>query len=152
MPATRDQQLDNESLTLVQTAEVALSGAYAPYSGFQVATAILLDDGTVITGTNQENAAYPLCMCAERVALYAKTSLYPNQSVVKLAVVAKRSGAVNLIPASPCGSCRQVMSEFESRQNHPIEVVMLTTEQGWIKLPSAKSLLPFSFGRSNLMG
>lgn len=152
MPDTRDQQLDNESLTLVQTAEAALSGAYAPYSGFHVATALLLSDGTVITGTNQENAAYPLCMCAERVALYAKTSLYPNQSVLKLAVVARRSDAANLVPATPCGSCRQVMTEFESRQDHPIEVVMLTVEQGWVKLPSAQSLLPFSFGRANLVG
>ncbi len=151
MQITSDQQLDDESLSLVQKAEAALSGAYAPYSGFQVAAALLLDDGAVLTGTNQENAAYPLCMCAERVALYAKTSLHPNRSIIRLAVVAKRSGAAALVPATPCGSCRQVMSEFESRQNHPIEVVMLTSEQGWMKLPSAQSLLPFSFGSSNLL-
>jgi cytidine deaminase len=152
MQITSDQHLDDESVNLVKQAEAALPGAYAPYSGFQVAAAILLDDGQIITGTNQENAAYPLCMCAERVALFAKTSMHPARSIIKLAVVAKQSGSTSLVPATPCGACRQVMSEFESRQNHPFEVVMLTSERGWLKLPSAQALLPFSFGSSNLIG
>lgn len=147
-----NQQLDDDSLSLIRQAEAALPQAYAPYSGFQVAAAILLDDGVVLTGTNQENAAYPLCMCAERVALYAKTSLYPDRSIIRLAVVARRAHAAELVPATPCGSCRQVMSEFESRQNIPFEVVMYTAGEGWIKLPSATSLLPFGFGSSNLIG
>lgn len=149
---TVQQPLDDDSNKLIREAEAALPRAYAPYSGFHVAAAILLDDGTILTGTNQENAAYPLCMCAERVVLYAKTSLHPERSVTRLAVIAQRADASSPVAAAPCGSCRQVISEFESRQNHPIEIIILTAEDGWIRLPSAQSLLPYGFSRSNLLG
>ncbi len=142
--------LDQVAETLISKAEAALGLAYAPYSHFQVATALLLEDGTCITGANQENAAYPLCMCAERVALYTKASVHPNLAIEKMVVVARKEGNAALIPATPCGACRQVIAEFEARQNRPIEVIMLQSVDTWLVVPSAASLLPNAFTGSNL--
>lgn len=142
--------LDMESKYLVHKAKDATSHAYAPYSRFLVGAAVLLQDGTVITGTNQENAAYPSGMCAERVALFSAISQHPNAIITKIAVVAKRKNTKELLPATSCGPCRQVMLEFETRQNKNIEVVMLNQEHHWVKAVSAKSLLPFCFTHSSL--
>jgi cytidine deaminase len=144
------EDLDAESKYLVHKAKDATAHAYAPYSKFMVGAAVLLEDGAIITGSNQENAAYPSCMCAERVALYAAIVQHPHLRIVKLAVVAKRKGGKELVPASPCGSCRQVMLEFEHRQEKPFEVVMQDQQHRWIKTPSAESLLPFSFAKNAL--
>jgi cytidine deaminase len=138
-------ELDLETKYLVHKAKDAAAHAYAPYSKFLVGAAVLLEDGTIVTGTNQENAAYPSGMCAERTALFAAISQHPEMIITKIAVVAKRKTAKDLLPATSCGPCRQVMLEFETRQNKPIEVVMLSQEHQWIKAPSAQSLLPFSF-------
>jgi cytidine deaminase len=143
-------ELDLETKYLVHKAKDAAAHAYAPYSKFLVGAAVLLEDGTIVTGTNQENAAYPSGMCAERTALFAAISQHPEMIVTKIAVVAKRKTAKDLLPATSCGPCRQVMLEFETRQNKPIEVVMLSQEHQWIKAPSAQSLLPFSFTGSSL--
>ena len=142
--------LDAESKYLVHKAKDAAHHAYAPYSKFHVGAAILLEDDTLVTGTNQENAAYPSGMCAERVALFAAAAQYPNKSIQKIAVVAKRKNAKELIPAPPCGSCRQVLLEFESNQNKPIQIVMQDGNHNWIIASSASSLLPFSFTRQML--
>ncbi|HEU5145917.1 MAG TPA: cytidine deaminase [Chryseosolibacter sp.] len=139
------EDLDLESKYLVHKAKDALNHAYAPYSRFQVGAAVLLEDGSVITGTNQENAAYPSGMCAERVALFTTVSQHPDQPIVKLAVVARRKGTKELIPATACGSCRQVMLEMETRQGKPFEVIMQGQDHKWIKAISAESLLPFGF-------
>lgn len=144
------QALDPESLDLVRHAERALPTAHAPYSEFQVGAALLLDNGVIVAGTNQENAAYPSGMCAERVALFALASQYPGQVIRKLAVVARHKTGTELTPATCCGGCRQVMLEFEHRQGKPFEVVMLTEERQWVKAPSAQSLLPFCFTSSTL--
>src|ERR1044072_5936200 len=112
-------ELDAESKYLVHKAKESLSHAYAPYSKFMVSAAVLLENGTIITGTNQENAAYPSGMCAERVALYAMASHHPESRIVKMAIVAKRKSGKDLVPATPCGSCRQVMLEYELRQDQP---------------------------------
>ncbi len=139
------EDLDSESKYLVHKAKEATHHAYAPYSKFQVGAALILEDGTVITGTNQENASYPLCMCAERVALYAAASQYPDQKIVKLAVAAHKKNHKELAHATCCGACRQVMLEFEQRQKKYIEVIMLGADEKWIKCNSAASLMPFSF-------
>ena len=139
------EDLDSESKYLVHKAKEATQHAYAPYSKFQVGAALILEDGTVITGTNQENASYPLCMCAERVALYAAASQYPDQKIVKLAVAAHKKNHKELAHATCCGACRQVMLEFEQRQKKRIEVIMLGSDEKWIKCNSAASLMPFSF-------
>ncbi len=143
-------ELDTESKYLVHKAKEAAHHAYAPYSKFYVGAALILEDGTIVTGSNQENAAYPLCMCAERVALYAMAAAYPEKRIIKMAVVANKKNHKELTPASSCGACRQVMAEFEDRQHKPFEVVLLAAEGKWIKCPSAASLLPFGFSKDNL--
>jgi len=144
------EDLDAESKYLVHKAKEASHHAYAPYSKFMVGAAILLGDGKVVTGCNQENAAYPSGMCAERVALFAAASQHPEQRIVKIAVVAKRKSAKEILPATCCGSCRQVMLEFEQRQEGAIKVVMLNSDHQWIVASSVQSLLPFSFSKAHL--
>lgn len=143
--ASTPNDLDAESAHLIGHAERALVHAYAPYSGFSVSAALLLENGVILTGTNQENAAYPSGLCAERVALFTLASQHPGVAVKKMVVVARGQGASVLTPAACCGACRQVMLEFEQRQHKPFEVVMLAQEGQWVKAPSAQSLLPFSF-------
>jgi cytidine deaminase len=135
---------------LIRRAEETLPYAYAPYSGFHVAAAVLLENGVIVTGSNQENAAYPDGMCAERVALFAVASQYPGEAIKKIAVVARRAGAPQMSPPTSCGSCRQVMLEFEHRQSLPFAIIMLQYPDRWLHVPSAESLLPFSFNKSNL--
>lgn len=144
------EDLDLESKFLAHRAKEAAAHAYAPYSKFLVGAAILLDDGTVVTGTNQENAAYPSGMCAERVALYSAVAQHPTAVINKIAIVAKRKTIKETTPATPCGSCRQVMLEFEIKQETPIEVIMQSQEHQWVKAPSVASLLPFSFTKASL--
>jgi cytidine deaminase len=144
------EELDSESKYLVHKAKEATTHAYAPYSKFHVGAALILDDGTLIGGANQENASYPLCMCAERVALYTASSVHPGKQIRKLAVVAHKKNHKELTVATPCGACRQVILEFEQRQHVPIEVVMLGPDEKWVKCASASSLLPLSFGKDNL--
>lgn len=145
------EDLDAESKYLVHKAKDAANYAYAPYSKFHVGTAVILEDDTLITGTNQENASYPLCMCAERVALYATAAAYPGKRIKKMAVVAHKKNQKDLVAATPCGACRQVMAEYETLQKKPIEVVMLTHESNWVIFPSVSFLLPFSFNKENLI-
>lgn len=141
------ENLDEESQDLVRKAERSIDLAYAPYSKFSVGAALLLDNGAIVLGANQENAAYPDGMCAERVALFAMTSQYPGRSIKKLAVVARRENALNLTPVTCCGSCRQAMFEFEQRQQSPFEVIMQAKDDYWVRAVSAESLLPFSFSK-----
>ena len=143
------EDLDAESKYLVHKAKEASQHSYAPYSRFHVGAALLLEDGTLVMGANQENAAYPLCMCAERVALYAAVSQFPGKTIKKMAVVAQKRGHKELSNASSCGACRQVMLEFEARQGSPIEIVMLEDNK-WAVCSSASILLPLSFTSSNL--
>ncbi|HET9487227.1 MAG TPA: cytidine deaminase [Chryseosolibacter sp.] len=144
------EDLDLESKYLAHKAKDAANHAYAPYSRFLVGAAVLLADGTVITGTNQENAAYPSGMCAERVALFSAMSLHPESVITKIAVVAKRKGGKELTPATSCGACRQVMLEMEIRPEKPFEVIMQNEDHKWVKALSAQSLLPFSFTKLSL--
>jgi cytidine deaminase len=139
------EDLDSESKYLVHKAKEATIHAYAPYSKFHVGSALMLEDGTVITGSNQENVSFPLCMCAERVALYAAASQFPGKRILKLAVVAHRKNHKELSPATCCGACRQVMVEFENRSKKPFEVIMLGEDGKWIKAASAGALIPFHF-------
>jgi cytidine deaminase len=144
------EDLDSESKYLTHKAKDAASHAYAPYSKFLVGAAVLLEDGTIVTGTNQENAAYPSGMCAERVALYAAAAFHPEKKITKMAVIAKRKGGKDLLPATSCGPCRQVMLEFEQRQDKHIEIIMQNMDHHWVKAPSAESLLPFCFTKASL--
>jgi cytidine deaminase len=140
--------LDTESIYLVHKAREATAHAYAPYSKFFVGSALILEDNTVVTGANQENAAYPLCMCAERVALYVAAAQHPGKKIMKIAVAAHKKNHKELMSATCCGACRQVLSEFELRQKSAIAVVMLGTigkDDKWIRANSATDLIPFNF-------
>ena len=142
--------LDGESKALLEKAKEALSKAYAPYSNFHVAAGVLLSDGSVVTGTNQENAAYPSGMCAERVALFTVSSQHPGKTIKKIVVLARLANGTELAPASSCGACRQVMLEYEQRQGKPFEVIMQNQDRHWVKTTSAETLLPFCFSNESL--
>jgi cytidine deaminase len=135
---------------LIQKASDATYHAYAPYSNFCVGAAILLKNGTIVTGTNQENAAYPSGMCAERVALFSAAALNTEFTILKIAVVARKKSGDKLVPATCCGSCRQVILEYESRQKDSIAITMMGNAEEWITATSAGALLPFAFDKDNL--
>ncbi len=143
------ESLDSESKYLVHKAKEAAQRAYAPYSKFHVGAALLFEDGTFVEGSNQENASYPLCMCAERVALYTAAATQPGKIIKKIAVVAHKKNHKELSGSTSCGACRQVMLEFEERQASPIEVVMYDQKK-WVLCSSISVLLPLSFDSGNL--
>ncbi|MBS9768213.1 MAG: cytidine deaminase [Flavobacteriaceae bacterium] len=144
-----EEHLSEEYKKLVEVAKQATKSAYAPYSKFQVGVALLLDNKEIISGNNQENAAYPSGLCAERVATFYANAQFPNNAVLAIAIVAQNADGFLPIPITPCGSCRQVLLETEERYNHPITVILYGTEQIY-KIPSVKSLLPFSFDKKVL--
>lgn len=131
-------------LKLIDAAKKAVFNAYAPYSKFQVGAAVLLENGEIITGSNQENAAYPSGTCAERVALFYANSQYPDQAVTAIAIAAYTHGKYVHAPITPCGSCRQVMLEIELRHQKPM-AIYLYGESDIFLIDSVKSLLPFHF-------
>jgi len=138
-------ELTEVDRNLVLLAREALKDAYAPYSNFQVGAAILLDNGKTIKGSNQENAAYPMCLCAERVALSAVASVFPKSRVKTMAITAKSPSITIKQPISPCGACRQVICETEMKQKDAIRVI-LQGEEGEIYIfKSSKDLLPLFF-------
>lgn len=144
-------ELSDEDQILLARAKEATLKSYAPYSNFKVGAAILLDSGEIVSGANQENAAYPACLCAERVALSAMTAQFPNKKPIKIAVVARNENKPLEAPAAPCGECRQVIFEFEKRYEHPIEI-LLRGEVGKIyKVSSAADMLPLAFSKSDLI-
>lgn len=143
-------ELDKEDKQLMDKAIEARKKAYAPYSKFSVGAALLLDNGVVVLGNNQENAAYPSGMCAERVAIWRAGSEYPEMKVLKLAISA--SSAISKVdkPVGPCGACRQSLSEYEMKQKQPFSILFMGEVGEVIKTNSLASLLPFSFDSSYL--
>ena len=143
-------ELSAEEQQLVEAAKEATTRSYAPYSHFHVGAAALLANGEIISGTNQENAAYPSGICAERTTLFYANSQHPQQAVKALAIAARTSeGHWTETPISPCGACRQVMTETENRFGKPMKV-LLCSAQEVIVIESAKDLLPVSFGSEDL--
>jgi cytidine deaminase len=130
---------------LLAQAKQAAKGAYAPYSRFNVGAAALLDDGTVILGSNQENAAYPVTMCAERNAIFAAAAQFPHKKVVKVAITVQTEGQRVDRPVPPCGSCRQALYESELRYAHNIELILQGDCGEVYHIPSIKSILPLLF-------
>jgi len=141
--------LDTDKL-LFEKASQARKVAYAPYSEFLVGCSILLDGGEIITGNNQENAAYPSGLCAERTAIFWLSANYPNQKISKIFVVGGPKNGKNNeeLPIPPCGSCRQSILEYEIKQNAPIEIYFSSIGGKTIKCYSIKDLLPFSFNKN----
>ncbi|MDG1811605.1 MAG: cytidine deaminase [Polaribacter sp.] len=143
-------ELPSEVQILMQRAVEAREKAYAPYSRFKVGAALLLENGQVILGNNQENAAYPSGMCAERVAIWKAGSEFPGVKVKQLAITASSSNTKVDQPVGPCGACRQTLSEYEINQKESIEIYFMGEVGQIVKTASLLSLLPFSFDRSYL--
>ena len=134
---------------LVTTAKEATARSYVPYSHFSVGAAALLGDGTVVSGTNQENAAYPSGLCAERVTLFFANANYPDIPVKMLALAAQTGGSYTDGQVAPCGACRQVILETENRFNQPIRILMYGKDDIYI-VDSIKALLPLHFDKSSM--
>lgn len=124
--------------------------AYAPYSKFKVGAAILLDSNEVVTGSNQENASYPSGLCAERTAIYYAGAKYPNSIIKTIAITAASQNQKTDSPVPPCGACRQAISEYEVKQNAPIEIYFMGEKGMVMKSNSLENLLPFVFKKSDL--
>ena len=144
------EDLPKEDFELLKLAKKAVKSAYAPYSQFFVGAAILLENGKISIGNNQENAAYPSGLCAERVAIFHASAKYPNIPIKKIAVsVASKTQIINE-PVSPCGGCRQVISEYEMKYDSPISIIM-SGETGQIYVSdSIENLLPIMFNKKHL--
>ncbi|MEN8157683.1 MAG: cytidine deaminase [Bacteroidota bacterium] len=140
----RPEDLSSEQFVLVQKAMATAKNAYAPYSAYHVGAAVLLDNGEVITGNNQENAAYPSGLCAERVALFYASSQYPDLPVRSIAIAAMQNGIYQEEPVTPCGGCRQVLYETEVRGGMPLEVILYGSKKIQV-ISRAADLLPLPF-------
>ena len=138
--------------TTWQAARDATAHAYAPYSGFQVGAALLLADGTVFHGTNQENAAYPSGLCAERTALFGLAAAQPSHTPIVGMAVAARPARGDFGPAMPCGACRQVMLEYEAQQGPPIALLLPSRRGSILRFAALADLLPFTFLADDLPG
>ncbi len=143
-------ELPQEIQSLMQQAVEVRKNAYAPYSKFKVGTALLLDNGKVVLGSNQENAAYPSGLCAERVAIFQSGAIYPDAKIIKMAITAASDTNQTLAPIPPCGSCRQSIYEYEFKQNTPIAIYFMGVSGEIYKSDSIKNLLPLSFDKNFL--
>lgn len=137
-------ELSDDDLRLVQSAENFLTHAYAPYSRFSVAAAARLSDGTIINGTNQENAASPSGQCAERTAIFYANSAYPDQKITAIAITAHYQGQTVKNPITPCGACRQALLETEKRYKTPIRTILAGRDKCLI-IQSISDILPLNF-------
>lgn len=142
-------ELSDADCQLVETAKEMTRHSYSPYSHFSVGAALLLEDGRVFRGCNQENAAYPVGLCAERSAFFAAGAQAPGVPPVAIAIAAYTQGAFTDKPVTPCGSCRQALLEAETRFGQPIRVLLYGTEGVYV-IPSVADLLPLNFDGSEL--
>ncbi len=136
---------DGSHQELCHAAEVAMQDAYAVYSNYQVGSAVLMSNGQIIKGANQENAVYPLGLCAERVAIFSANTQVPAEQIVAIAICTKKTIEDSEMPAFPCGSCRQVLVEQEKRFGLTIPVYVMNTDHKVFMVDSIREILPFSF-------
>lgn len=134
---------------LVNEAKIATSRAYAPYSAYHVGAAVLLKNGMILSGNNQENAAFPSGLCAERTTLFYANAQYPEVPIEAIALIAYHEGDFTEDICTPCGSCRQVLVEIENRFEQPVRIIMCSKDKVY-EVESIKSLLPLSFGKEAL--
>nr|WP_315244663.1 cytidine deaminase [uncultured Flavobacterium sp.] len=144
------EELPNDIQNLMNQAVAIRKKAYAPYSQFRVGTALLLDNGKTVLGSNQENAAYPSGLCAERVAIFHAGSVYPEAKILKMAITAASDTNQTQAPIPPCGSCRQSIAEYEIKQDTPIEIYFMGEIGTIYQSASLKNLLPFMFDKKFL--
>jgi cytidine deaminase len=142
-------QLPDKDKNLILKAREAAINGYAPYSGFHVGAAVLLENGVIVTGNNQENAAYPSGLCAERTALFYASAQYPNIPIIALAISTLNRSASSSDIAKPCGACRQVMAEYEDIAGKPL-LILLDGSDKIIVIDGIDSLLPLRFKKEDL--
>lgn len=143
-------ELPEEIQSLMRSAVETRKNAYAPYSKFRVGTALLLDNDNIVLGSNQENAAYPSGLCAERVAIFQSGAIYPEAKILRMAISAASDTNETKSPIPPCGACRQSISEYEFKQGTPIEIYFMGESGEVYKSDSIKNLLPLSFDKNFL--
>ena len=141
--------IDQELSNLIKKAKEACTTSYSPYSEFSVGAAVLLDNGTVVQGANQENAAYPSGLCAERVAVFYANSAFPENKIIAVAISAKSNNEFTNDPIPPCGACRQVLLESENRNGQNIKLI-LSGKKKSVMIESVSNLLPISFNQDFL--
>ncbi len=141
-------ELDSMRQKLVDKAKKAGKNAYAPYSNFHVGAAVRLENGEIILGNNQENAAFPSGLCAERVAIFAAHANYPNEKITHLAITSEGDFIDKNAILSPCGACRQVLVESSQRQKNPFEVILLNPDASVLVFDDARDLMPLIFDGS----
>ncbi|WP_137402226.1 cytidine deaminase [Echinicola rosea] len=142
-------ELTEKEGELLEKAKGAVKNAYAPYSNFNVGAALLLENGQILVANNQENASFPVGVCAERTLLSYANANFPNITPLKIMIVAKRSQESNYATVTPCGLCRQTISEYELKFGCAIEILMLTPEGNVLKAENISQLLPFKFNDLN---
>ena len=138
------EEMEPMDRELVAAAMEARKGSYSPYSKFSVGAALRLEDGTIVKGANQENAAYPSGICAERTAMFAAGANYPGKAFDTIAVIAGMHGETCKDPASPCGACRQVMAEYQALGRRPLKVILVGADRIY-KFGEVDDILPFIF-------
>lgn len=146
----KQSELTVEQKNVVEAAKLATNTSYSPYSHFQVGAALLLGNGEIVQGSNQENAAFPSGLCAERTAIFYAGAHYPDQPIRKLAIISKQNGAFTKEVCSPCGACRQVICEAEYRAGAPIEILLCSDDEVWI-FDGIQGLLPLGFNYDSLV-
>lgn len=144
------EELEDDVRQLMVQAVLARENAYAPYSQFKVGAAVLLDNGNVVLGSNQENAAFPSGLCAERTAIFSVGTNFPNQKIKALCISGSSIIKDTLEPISPCGACRQSLLQYENKQDEPFSVYFMGKTGRIVMSSSVRNLLPYSFEESNL--
>ncbi|MFN8298843.1 MAG: cytidine deaminase [Chitinophagales bacterium] len=144
------KELPADEAALLESARAALKKAYAPYSGFKVGAAALLENGEILTGTNQENASFPAGICAEGTVFSAAASLFPDVAIRKLAITVKANSHVVDHPVAPCGICRQRILEHENRFKKPVRIIIMGEKGSVFAMDSVKVILPLYFSKSDL--
>lgn len=143
-------ELPADQRELLEHARATMEHAYAPYSKFRVGAAVRLANGAIVVGSNQENAAYPSGLCAERVAVFAASAQHPGIAIKQIAVTAASERFSLGQPVSPCGACRQVLKEYEDRDRTPMVILLASQEKAVYRLENVEQILPLSFTRRNL--
>ncbi len=138
------EEMNPEDRELVAEAIKAMEGAYAPYSHFHVGAAVRMSNGQIVRGANQENAAFPSGLCAERTAMFAAGARYPDKDMLSIALAGGVMGRLGSQPATPCGACRQVMAQYQAKSGKPMSVIMISADKVW-KFEKVDDILPLIF-------
>ena len=137
-------ELNAEDRELAAEAVKAMQGSYAPYSHFNVGAAVRMSNGQIVRGANQENAAFPSGLCAERTAMFAAGARYPDKDMRSIALAGGVYGRLTEQPATPCGACRQVMAQYQTKAGKPMSVIMIGARKVW-KFERVDDILPLIF-------